>query len=501
MISLGLFDPLPTGNQPLGDYTKPFKATWRRSIARICGFKIGSVSATTKDLSVAEMAELFEYGLLRELREQGGGRLTWQGVITAMDWQHKGDTYTIDLNNMANAQRAIYRRVFDSLLADGSAESGAWTVYNGATVTQSTDWLTDGLYSCKIVVADTTIRGARISGAGYALTIVAGQAYAAGVSLYVPGGGSWRVSINRADNDQSLAYFSTNGTPGHYTVSLTIDKTNAYAGGVDFRITSESSAGTIYADNAYFKPADLDADTGWQIDPESIKVYGRKELIDLWGGLSYQAANARVASDLLANGWPQPDVATQGSTRMIATDPTEDKLDITFAGYWTTLNWLYGQRLTSGQSGSQVATLAALQSQYIVPGIIEANATTFAIDDATPQRLGDILKEIADAGEDTGSKWAVGVYEDRHLNYERVAAELSYYLQGGHLLNVSGGEIEPWLARPGWAEVLDLPISAASISGHVQHNPRWRYLEEVEMMPPDDQHADWWLNYSREEAK
>lgn len=497
-LSLELRDPLLAGNATIGDYTVPFRRTWRRSIARVCGFKLGSVDLTTADLPVEAMGEMFTYGLLREIREQGGGQLTWQGFITAMEWQHRGDTFTIDIGPVANAQRALFRRVFDSLLANGSAESGAWTVYNGATVTQSTDWVMDGLYSCKIVApAPAAIRGARISGAGYALTVVAGQAYSAGVNLNVQSG-SWRVSINRADNDQSLAYFSTNGAPGLFTVSLTIEKTNGYAGTVDFRITSEGAVGTVYADGAYFKVADLDADTGWQTDKVSIGTYGRKEEIDLWGGLSYQAANGRIASQLIDRAWAQPDVVTQGSTRTIAVNPSEDRLSITFGGYWTTLNWRYGPRQTSGASSAQVQALVGLQNQYLVPGIIEANATAFAIDDATPQRLGDVLKEIADAGEDVGSKWSIGVYGDRKLNYEKVEAALAYQIQAGHLLNVSGGAMEPWLARPGWAEVLDMPISAASISGHVQHNPRWRYLEEIEMMPPDDQHSDWWLNYSRE---
>ncbi len=496
-IALNLFDPLLVGNGHLGNYIEPFKSTWRRSIARQCGFKIGTVDLTAKELTPGEMGDFFRYGLMREIREMGGGLLSWQGIVAAMEWQHKGDVFWIDINTMFNARRALYRRLFDNLLTNGSAESGAWTAYNGATVTQSTEWVADGTYSCKIVVPDAIKRGAMISQASITISAQTGYQFTGRMNIV---SGSWSIEARRIDTDARLARYETAGQTGNLIASLAIPATNDYAGNIYLRVTTinEAGAGTCYVDAATFKPNDQPADTGWKQDTASIAVYGRKEWIDLWGGLSGEAANARVTSDLLLSSWPQPDVLANGGTRQIAVDPREDKLKIMFAGYWTTLNWLYTRFIGSDTASNLVRTLAGYQTDYIRLGSIETNTMPCTIEDSNPLRIGDVLKEICDSGEESGGLWSIGVYADRWLEYARIAPELSYHLRGGRLLQVAGGDMEPWLARPGWAQVDDLPNGPGPISGQAQHNPRWRFLEEVEMMPPDASHPDFWLTYSRE---
>jgi hypothetical protein len=439
---------------------------------------------------------------MREIRELGGGRLTWQGVITHMEWTHQGDVYIQDINPISNARRAMYRRLFDNLLTNGSAESGAWTVAVGggvtgsgsATTSQSTEWVADGTYSCKII-STGGVHGADIA---TSVTIVANVAYSATVKLHVLSG-SWRVAINRVDTDAKIVATSTHNAVGDQTINLVIPDTNIFAGAVRFRVTSEGGAGTVYGDAAVLKPADAPADTGWLLDASSIHLYGRKELVDLWGGLSYQAANAQVASDLVLTAWPQPDTSTSGSTRQAAVDPKEDKLAIVFGGYWLTLNWIYTHLTGTAGASTLVHTLAGYQSDYLAAGTIATNALSYTIEDASPLRCGDVLKEIANSGDATKGKWTVGVWSQRQVDYHAIAPQLSYHIRDGHLLQMSGGDIEPWLARPGWAMVDDLPIGPghAGAAG-AQNDPRWRYLEEIEMLPPDNQHSEHWLSYSRE---
>lgn len=497
-VTLKLHDPLLAGNKPIGDYTPIFRRTWRRSIARRCGFKIGTVELTGADLTASEMGEFFRFGLMREIRESGGARVSWQGIVTRLQWTHQGDVFTTDLTTMYNARRALYRRLFDNLLTNGSAESGAWAAWNGATVTQSTEWVSDGTYSCKIVVADSVVRGCFLQ---TSIPIVDGVAYSFSGSTNILSGGM-RIDARRQDNNQLLAGFSSGGQLGNVVATFTIPADNTYAGLIYLIAVNIHTMGasTFYIDGAIFKQADAPADTGWSEDARSRAVYGRRESIELWGGMSNAAANAHVASDLSLSAWPQPDVPPQNVTRAAAIDPREDKLTIAFAGYWATLNWIYTRSTGSGQASALVRTLAGYQPAYIQVGNISLNPLNFTIEDSTPLRVGDVLKEICDSGDAGGGKWAIGVYADRKLEYKPVAAELSYHLRGGHLLQIAGGDTEPWLARPGWANVDDMPVGPGPLSGQARNNARWRYLEEVEMMPPDATHKKNWLSYNREET-
>jgi hypothetical protein len=172
-------------------------------------------------------------------------------------------------------------------------------------------------------------------------------------------------------------------------------------------------------------------------------------------------------------------------------------LNLVFGGYWLTLNWLYTQLTAPAAASDLVRTLVARQTDYLTAGAIATNTLSYSVEDSSPLRIGDVLAEIAASGDAAGGKWSVGVYGNRRLNYQPVPATLSYHLRGGHLYRVAGTDIEPWLARPGWAEVDEMPIGPGPTS-QARNNPRWRYLEEIEMMPPDNAHADYWLTYKRE---
>ena len=475
--ALALHDPLMMGNAHLADVTRIFETTWRRSVRRIGGYWLGTCEVKASSMGKAWLDEYFTYGLMREIRETAGGEETWRGALVKMEYTRGGDVFVRDVTGMANAIRSIYTSIGNNLLTNGSGESGAWTVYNSATVTQDSTWATHGTYSIKIVVADTTVRGATVQSG---ITIAAGRQYLLRASLKVTSG-SWRIAVNRSDTDESLAYFSTGGGTGDIAVDVSISNTNTYAGTVLVRITSEASAGTINVDAMVFQLGPNRAETGWYTDTASIAVHGRKENVLLRGGKSNADANAECQGMLLDTAWPNPKPPNSSQTWLKQT--REDVLRLTFAGYWAMLNWLYTTLHGTDSCSDWVSLLAGLQSTYVTPNIIESNTTDFYVDDRGPLKVGDLLAEIAQAGKTGGEKWAIGVYAGRKLNYERIAQTLSYYRRGGRLYNAAGGEVEPWLARPGWALWQDMPIGPGTITANAQHDPRWVFLEEMEMLP------------------
>lgn len=492
MISLNLFDPLLYGNTILGDYSVLFNPTWRRTIRRRGGFHIGTAEITSQDWTRAEMEDFFRYGMLREVREGYGGQETWRGFVAKMEYSRGGYLYTNDITRMSNAVKVVYTRIFDNLLTNGSGESGAWASYGGGTVTQVTTWRADGLYSIRIQSAGG-IEGATIQST---IAVAANQSYLIEGRINLVSG-SWRISANRADNDASLAFFSTRGGPaGDYAVSMTIPATNTYAGNVDLRITSEAAVGDLYADAFSFRAAPIpNTQTGWYEDALSITVHGRKEMAILEVGKTSAAANAEAQSWLLRWAWPQP---YPPNNYTALSQPQEDKLTITFAGYWATLNWLtIPMGIDTGTMASLVTSIVNLQSTYVVPSIIDPNATLFAIDNRGVLLAGDTLKDIAGDGKAGGALYGVGVYEQRRFNYQLVDPALTYHIRDGQLYSVTDSLYEPWLARPGYALVQDLPIGPGTL-GQAQNDPRWVYLEEVEMLSDPNSESGYKLAYNLE---
>jgi hypothetical protein len=490
-INLELFSPLVAGNASLGDFTQLLAPTWRRSIRHIGGFWIGTAEVDTKQIDRYWLDDLFTYGILTEIRETGSGLETWRGFIAKMDYTRGGEQYTMDMANVSNAVRSIYTRVFDNLVTNGDCESGAWTGWQSpTTVVQYAGWKTGGNYSMRIVSStnNANVNGATID----TVTIAAGVTYDIKVNLRVISG-SWRFSVNRVDTDESLAHYSTHGIYGDHSVSINIPNSNEYAGDVEIRISSEGTAAVeIFADDVQLAEQSQSANTGWSRDAASIAALSRKENILLEGGLSDAAANAHVLSEVRKNAWPQVASPPQYQTLLEAVDGV-DKLLITFAGYWATLNWTYTRITSSAAVSTHIVNMLArlasdqtadgLSDTFIYPGNIETNQLSYSIDLNTPLRYGDVLREMANAGEADGSaRWGLGVYEGRYLNYERIAPEATYLMRGGQVYDSSGAEVDPWLARPGWCVREDMPLGPHA-SEYVQHDPRWEFFEEVEMLP------------------
>lgn len=489
-INLALYNPLVNGNgkDTRKNITSLFGQNWRRSIRRVGGFWIGTTDIDSTMVDKPYLDELFTYGILSEIRESGSGQETWRGFISKMDYVKNGRQYTMDIGPCANTIHSIYTRGFNNLVTNGDCESGAWAAYNSPTsVAQYAAWKTGGQYSMRIV-SPGGVTGA---------TVIASLAISAGVTYTITGNlrvisGSWRFGVDTTAGVK-LVSDSTHAVLGDHRINISIPNSNTYAGTVDIRITSEGTAGEIWADDITLQQQSVSAVTGWQFDADAVHALGRKEDVLLEAVLSDAAANAHVASQVRERAWPQTSSPPQYQTR-IDTTADVDKLSITFTGYWAMLNWIYCTTFGTAGSSTQISNIltSIYNTQtlydgllpalvYVLPGIIDANTLSYTIDNTSPLRCGDVLREIATAGEAGGAqRWGLGIYEQRQLFYNALPPTPQYILNKNSVRYIGGAEVEPWFVRPGWVVNEDMPLGAFA-SQYQEHDPRWEFIEEVEM--------------------
>jgi len=485
--ALTLHNSIKRGGAPLWDVTETLRPTWRRSIRAKGGYWLG----TSDDQSLLadprhgwtrdEMMEMFLEGLAREIKETVGGLITWQGLAASIDLTLDGVTYTRSIINVYNATKTIYTRLFDNLLTNGGAESGAWTVINGATVTQATDWVNEGTYSGKVVVADTTVRGALIG----AITVVAGRTYNIEGKLNIVSG-AWRVSAQRSDTGASLASEGTYLVVGEYRIRFSIPIGNTYSGTVNIKLLSDSVAGSVYGDGFTARHEPLPGvQTGWYTDSGSMSEFGRIELAALMVGSTAAAAIARAKTLLVQSAWPRTHSPNDLSTfDMSLAQGQPDHLSILWHGYSQTLANKYC--LAAGSTATMSAHISTLiaQSEFVTAGKIETNSTDFLVDDRAPIRAWQAINDIIDAGDDTGQKWIGGVYGGRLFDYQPAPGTIAYHYRQGRYYDASGGELEPYFVVPGYnLQLDDAPVGPTQISGHDEDDPRIQFVAEVEMGP------------------
>jgi hypothetical protein len=469
-LSFNFYNPILSGNRFIGNFSDRVQATWKHRTRRIGGWWTADCEYRGDR---GDLEDMFLRGLMRDVRASLGSLVAWQGFVGAMSYLRDGVLWTLSMADRANAIKLIYTRLGDNLLTNGSAESGAWTAVNGATVTQSTEWVTDGSYSCKIVVADTTVRGADIQAS---LSITANAAYTARVSLHVLSG-SWRVAINRTDTDAKIAAGSTRGQLGDVTITLTIPDTNTYGGTVRFRITSEASAGTVYGDGAVLQIPPARAETEWKTDPAAIAQYGRIENAILDASLTSTAANAKAATLLKTHAWP---IITPPDEYTIGARSGADRLKLNLFGYIFTAGWRICPITGTQDVTAIIQSLIATQSDYLVEGTIEGNDIDYQIDDRLPLTLWTVASEAAAAGDAAGNRWSLMCRGDRRIDYFPTPTATAYHYRGGRLYSPSGTLLEDWQIQPGWMQLDDAPGLAGQITGSGYDQIRRIYLEEIE---------------------
>lgn len=475
--ALNLYNSVKRGSSHIATITDR-AANWKRSIRRVGGYWMGSFEYRG---SRDDRDDLFIDGLMREVCETSGGIVNWRGFIGDMEYTRDGIAWRKSMFDVKNSVKVLFTRLFDNILTNGSAESGAWAAATGwggttgaATCTQSTAWVVDGVYSCSIV-SPGGIEGALIQSP---ITLAAKISYTFQMQVNVVSG-SWRIQINKVSDNAEVAAASTAGTTGVQQINLSIPA-NTYVGDVRVAITSEAAAGTIYGDAAVLQIAAQPADTGWQRDAASITEYGRIDEVLLEGGLSTATANAKAATHLARYAWPRllpPDSFTDTATN-------QDRLLITCYGYVFTLNWRVNETYGTYAMSTVINNLMS-GLDYVSAGVIDTNSTSYTIENRVQLPVWQILKTIATSGDASANLWQMGVYANRKLDYMQFPASIAYRFRHGQLYNPAGGLYEPWLAQPGWMMLDDTPIVPGSISGNVNDDPRRALVEEVEYIAPN----------------
>ena len=481
-----LHNSVKRGNGGLWSITDRIKDTWTRSTRDVGGYWIGTCDYKG---STDDLLEMFLEGMAREVREDSGGLITWQGYIAEMELTLDGIRYVRSMVNMANAVKTIYTRLGDTMLTNGGAESGTWTAASGvggttgtASAVQSTTWVNRGTYSC-MITSPCGIQGAYVGASGYALTVAACVQYEiSGVVSACTG--SWRISCNRSDTDGSLASDSTRSQIGEKQVRLTIPTTSSYAGTCDLRITSESASGIIYADSFTMAIAPVQAQTGWKTDTDSMTEYGRCEQALLEASMTSAAANAKALTVLKKQAWARslpPSEFTLIGADMMGGD--KNKLTLTVHGYAHTLANKYSLTVDTATASAHVTSLIG-ESEFITAGGISSNTLQYQIDSRAPIKHWQILMDIIKAGDASGNRWVGGVVAGRYFDYRQADNVIAYRYRKGQFYHPAGGYLEPWFAEPGHLLYLDdAPVGPTQISGTTEDDPHVVYVSEVEMGP------------------
>ena len=474
--ALNLYNSVKRGSGFIADITDRAK-NWKRSIRRIGGFWTGSFDYQGNP---DELDDLFFDGLMKEVRETSGGVQAWQGFIGDMIYKRGSITWRRSFQDVSNAVKVLFTSQYSNLLTNGGAESGAWTADGSATTAQSTSWVTEGTYSCFIVISSGSVSGAIIQ---TGIPIEAGVAYNLSIDLKVIVNQIARVVIESVGGGPGkIVAKTTPGTAGVYTLQMTIPETNTYTGNVQIRVTNSPITLTslqVYGDNAVFTQASNAGDTGWSTDAGSISEYGRLEETIVEGALSDAAAAARVATTLKRKAWPRllaPDELSSNGA-------SEYTLSVVCYGYVFTLPWIYNTYFSESTMSNYVTQLAT-NRDYVASSSVDTNSTVYTADNRYPITVWQVLKNIVTAGDSSGNLWALGMYANRTLTYSQFRTDIAYRYRNDKLYNPAGGEMEAWLALPGWAIVDDAPPVPYQTMDAMD-DPRRVIVEEVEYTAPD----------------
>lgn len=468
-IDLTLFDTKKRGEGVIGSCKTAIGETWKHNIRRVGGFWM----ATSEWRSgKPEMIEMFLEGMMRQVKESLGSAVTWEGFAGVFELTMNGATFVRDWTTIFNRAKANYTRVGDNLFTNGSAETGAWADYNTPTTNaQSTTWVSSGEHS-EHIVSDGASDGATIE---TGLAVVANVEYECRVAVNVVSG-TWTLAVYQDDGSSTvLASVQTDGT-GQMVLHCTIPDTSAYAGNVGAHIYA-AGVGEIYADGGVLRKAPLAAETTWYEDAASQAEYGVMETVLSLGEMSDEAADASVQRYLAEHAYPKTRMSGRVISSAIPMD--EMKLKITWFGHiWTASN-RYASVSGTDDADDHVSALVA-ECEFVDAGIVEANTMQYQIDTQTPSRVWDCLRSITEAGDSTGDRWGLGCYENKLVEYREWDSEAGWRMQNGQAVQLGGGMLDGWQARPGLMVVDDIPMGPAGPSIETDDDPRVVVVDEVE---------------------
>lgn len=228
------------------------------------------------------------------------------------------------------------------------------------------------------------------------------------------------------------------------------------------------------------------ADTGWSENTDSSDEYGELQYIDSISEATSAAATALRDTRLADFGFPRSRIVGGLEFSGKARKRTTDNLQVTVAGYVTTMNWRYRESSIVATAASTALEDLVDDSEFVTAGTIDTNSMEIDEDCATPQRLWDAVEDIIAQGDASGNRWVGGVYEDRRFDYNQGASEVKYYIRDGVLVSHAGIPVIPSQLNPDFIlRNARAPTGGTPIGGNVWDDPRNAWITEVEFVAPD----------------
>jgi hypothetical protein len=258
-------------------------------------------------------------------------------------------------------------------------------------------------------------------------------------------------------------------------------------GGLAFRTTLDSEHWHNYVDVSYSSDLAERERLGWSENTDSSDIFGRMDYLDSLPGATATTAAALQDRRLSEFAWPRSRMVGGATFEGGRVDAGDRRLDVTVAGYWSTLNWRYQEASFSDGADDGISTLVG-NSEFVTAGRLEDNTMTVKVKaERNPVRLGDMIKRIIEQGDTSGNVWQGGVYRDREFVYEQAPTAVEYYIRNGRLVDKGGTPVIPTLLEPGF-----LVKNSAAPTGWqppgtstAWDDPTVAYVDEVEFQAPD----------------
>ena len=438
----------PTRSEPFIANITHLARGWQRSKQAIGGFWVGSFHIDGAQLVRNRLTDFYNNNLGFIVREYtAGGLLSWEGYIVEMRLILDGVEHMRSLTpeNWHNKTNIFYTypASVDSEqgnLVFGETANVDWFQDDGQDFS---DWQTtvgSALYRIAVTASNGVVNWAFL-GACFTTTNVNDSIYTYGDEELTDDG--WGTDgTNRATL-----------TPVSYTIER-------------------------------FALAGVRTSTGFTENTDASDEYGEMQYVETMGSVPGEVATFLRTRHQTQFAWPR--------SRMVGgiipnTTAAEDHLLVAVAGFWHTLNWRYYTTSRLAACDDLITTLVGA-SEFVTVGRIEINEMAAKADcDPIPQRLGDLIENIIDLGDESGNLWKGGVYHGKKLVYEAAPTTVDYYLRNGRLVDKGGAGVNPAQLKPGFL----LRVSDIMLAGQppgassVWDDPQVAYVNEVTFDAPD----------------
>jgi hypothetical protein len=224
----------------------------------------------------------------------------------------------------------------------------------------------------------------------------------------------------------------------------------------------------------YIDDSDTVQTSSFSTQAQSIAAFGRREQLLTLDGYKQATAEQWRDSYLAENAWPV--------AKVIGSSQQRDYLDVRVAGYAFTGNW----RLVTVQDGASddvddyISAIIGTDCEFLTAGKMQTNTLSVVRQTNTPMRSWDAMRELVKLGDSSSNRYRLHVIPGRIVVYEQIDTTPIYRWTEKGLRDSSGGEVNPWTARPGVAR--DAGWVATGIeTGSWLSDRRDFYVEEIEV--------------------